>query len=33
MNREQVSGPRAVFIVLLFMALYGGFGIWGLTHG
>jgi hypothetical protein len=30
MNREQVSGPRAVFIVLLFMALYGGFGIWGL---
>jgi len=33
MNREQISGPRAIFIVLLLMALYGGFGIWGLTHG
>jgi hypothetical protein len=34
MNRDdRLQGPRAVFIVLLFMALYGAAGIWGLTHG
>jgi hypothetical protein len=28
MTREQVSGPRAVFLVLLVLFLYGAAGVW-----
>lgn len=28
MNTEQQAGPRAVFLVLLVIALYGAAGVW-----